>query len=461
MQIEHGNVAPHSNELEELVISALIIYPISVIEILPVLKTEVFYIETNQLICQAILNLVEKEAPIDITTVVIELKRMHALDKVGGAYHISTITNNAPAHHKIAYHYRILMEMYFRRKLIDISYVAVKKAHDIGDDVFDLYDWLGLQLQEIEVHIGAGSALDAKRIYDMTLETINNVAESKRFFPINEPGIDRILGISPGNLINISGKSGSGKTSLVAHMARSLLEKYPSDVSICWYSMEDEPQKIMMNFISPHVLLTNSQLMGKNYTLNPSEKRRVEENAKLFTKYDIELVHNPVYINHIKAHFQRFCYQRPNRFCILIIDNLMLLKDNHHQRFKSKSYEVDDHIAGQIQTIFTSTKKDSLVNVWFVHHLTKEQLSKTNAIEGYRPTEDNIRGSTRLRDVVTQGILMNRPSEFLDLVKQYKKTPLENPIKNLMLCEVYKNRNGKTGIFRYFSDLDFKVFYPF
>lgn len=460
MQIKQDTVIPHSNELEELVIGALISYPVSLIDLLPILKPEVFYNTKHQTICQAILNLAIKDAPVDIVTVATELRAIHQLEEIGGSYYLSTLTKDVPASTKVKYHYKKLKELYFRRRMIDISFQTVRKAQELNGDFFDLYDWVTSQLQEIEVHESVGSFLDSKKVYERTVEIIENKKETKRYFPINDPGIDNILGISPGNLVNFSGKSGSGKTSLIIHLARMLLENY-KNTSICWYSMEDEPEKVMLNFISPKVLLTNSQLMGRNYKLTEKNKRLFLYNAKIFSSYDVEFVHQPSYISHIKTHFQKFCAQRPNNFCILIIDNLMLLKDNHHKRFDSKSYETDDYIAGQLQEIFTSTKKNNLVNVWYVHHLTKEQLSKTNAAEGYRPTEDNIRGSTRIRDIATQGIMINRLGEFPDLVKNYAKTPLELPIQNLMVCEAYKNRNGRTGFFRYFVDLGYKIFYPF
>lgn len=460
MQIKADKPLPHSNDLEVLVLGSLLTYPTAIVEILPVLKPEMFYVSKHQIICEAILSLVAKDAPVDIVTVCHQLTAMEQIENIGGAYYVSTLTNYLPSNTKISYHYRLLMELYFRRKLGDISNMTIQKASDLGNDIFELYEWLLLQIDEIEIYAGVGSTLNTKKLYELTTDMIENKEESVRYFSINEPGIDNILGISPGNLINFSGKSGSGKTSLVAHLARMLLETY-KDTAICWYTMEDEPQKIMMNFLSPKILLTHSQLMGKNYKLSDYDKNVYQHNAKIFSTYDIEFVHEPSFINNIKVHFQKFCFQRPNKFSILIIDNLMLLKDNHSHRFKSKSYEVDDYIASQLQSTFTSTKKDYLVNVWYVHHLTKEQLSKTNAIEGYRPTEDNIRGSTRLRDIATQGIMINRPGEFPELVKQYAKTSIELPIQHLMVCEVYKNRNGKTGFFRYFTDLGYKIFYPF
>jgi replicative DNA helicase len=338
---------------------------------------------------------------------------------------------------------------------------GASKGYDDTEDVFDLYDWIQGELEEIEMHIGSSSFMDTKSVFEETLKIITNKEDKTTFYPIGDPGIDNTLMISPGELLNISGKSGSGKTSFVTYLAQSLLKRYPKKVAICWYSMEDSASKIMMNFISPTVKLTNAQLHGKNYKLSKEEFASVELASREFQSYDIEFFTKPAFISHIKAHFQRFCATRPDKFNILIIDNVMLLKDNGAYRFKSRGVEVDDHIAGQIQNAFTSTKNDYDINIWFLHHLTKEQLAKSNFVEGYRPREDQIKGSTRLRDVATQGILIHRPGDgFPDITKHYKETDYEGPISKLMIGEVFKNRDGHTGFFRYFANLDYKIFFP-
>ena len=450
---------PHDVTLEAAVIGAIVTNDKALISILPILKPEVFYIERHSIICEAVLKLTTDNKPVDIITVSETVKSMGKLDDIGGYFTIADISNKSPNPHHVPEHYRMLMEYHFRRKILNISFMSLSKSADATIDVFDIYEWIISEYEEIDVHIGAGSYDSSMSVYQDTLKIIDNEAEQVRFYPINDKGVDDILMISPGNFINISGKSGSGKTSFVTYMARMLLSQY-DNISICWYTMEDEPTKILMSFISPELKLTHKEMHGKNYTLSQEEKEFIKHGAKMFSRHDIEFFHKPAFVSHIKAHFQRFCAQRPDRFNILIIDNIMLLRDNQAHRFKSKQHEVDDHIATQLQSIFTNTKADFDVNVWFVHHLTKDQLKNTNFGEGYRPKEDNIRGSTRYRDMVTQGILVNRPGEFNDIVSHYKETNYFKPIQNLMICEVFKNRNGETGFMRYFVDLGFKIFYP-
>jgi replicative DNA helicase len=457
----HGVIPPQAVELEDAVLGALMIDSNALVQVVPVLRPEVFYKKKNQLVCKAILSLVEKAAPVDILTVAEELKKLDALETVGGAYAISQLTNAVASGANAHYHYRVLLEKFFKRQIIRIGMEGASKGYDDTEDVFDLYDWIQGELEEIEMHIGSSSFMDTKSVFEETLKIITNKEDKTTFYPIGDPGIDNTLMISPGELLNISGKSGSGKTSFVTYLAQSLLKRYPKKVAICWYSMEDSASKIMMNFISPTVKLTNAQLHGKNYKLSKEEFASVELASREFQSYDIEFFTKPAFISHIKAHFQRFCATRPDKFCILIIDNVMLLKDNGAYRFKSRGVEVDDHIAGQIQNAFTSTKNDYDINIWFLHHLTKEQLAKSNFVEGYRPREDQIKGSTRLRDVATQGILIHRPGDgFPDITKHYKETDYEGPISKLMIGEVFKNRDGHTGFFRYFANLDYKIFFP-
>lgn len=458
--LNETQVPPHSADLEKAVLGSIIMAQMALIQILPVLRTNVFYIPKHQLICDAILSLTKKNQNVDILTVSEELKKLGTIDDVGGTFYLLDITTNLYSSHNVDQHYHILLEYYYKRELISIGQQAAIKGFDSTQDVFELFEWINSELEEINSSIGASAFSNVDKVFVETMEIIDNKTTKVTFYPIDDPGIDNILMLSPSNLLNISGKSGSGKTTLTAHMAFSLLKKYKKKIAICWYTMEDSPSKILMNYISPSMKLTNAQMHGKNYNLSVKEKEKIKSESKNFLDFDIEFFSKPAFIGHIKTHFQRFCTNRPNKFNILIIDNVMLLKDNHQYRFKGKGTDVDDHIANQIQDIFTQTKADYDINVWFIHHLTKEQLAKSNFIEGYRPREDQIKGSTRYRDVCTQGILINRPVEFPDIVKHYKETEYQEAIKYLMIGEVYKNRDGNTGFFRYFANLDYKIFFP-
>ena len=452
---------PSELDMEKAILGACMFSSNHLLQIIPMLKEDVFYSENNKLICRSILQLAEDSEPVDVLSVTYKLKELGVLEDIGGAHYVAMLSERIDKIQNLTYHYRILMQLYFRRRVIEVCHKTQKDCFDVSIDIFDIADEHIKNFEDIQTYISSSSFMNTVDVSSQLMEIVNSTDESNTYFSTGDPNIDNIMMIAPNNLIIMSGKSGSGKTTFAIYMAKLLLDQYKDQFAFCWYAMEDEAYKIQMNFISPEIKLTNAQMHGKNYKLSDEEKQKISSLSKKFNEYDVEFYDKPAYMNHIKAHFERFCAKRPNKFKILIIDNLMGLRDNEQYRFKSKGYEVDDHIANKLQGLFANLKKDHNINIWYLHHLTKEQLSKTNASDGYRPREENIKGSTRLRDIATQGLLIHRPAEFPDIKKEYRKTDYEKAIEKLLLVEVFKNRNGNTGLMRYFADLNYKIILPF
>lgn len=458
MQVILDNTLPSSLELECNVLANIIFNQKELINIISILKPEVFYNQANNIICSTIIALNLEGKPIDLLTVSQALLKSGNYQKIGGASYLTAISNNIGQFPNTEYYYRLLLQYYYRREIINMGFTATNQGMDDTVDVFELYDKITSQLDEINIHIGHDSIKGSSDVVKRAFEIMLDTSVKNPLYEISDNAIDKTLMLSPENIILFAGKSGSGKTSYVCYLAFMLLH-FHKDIAICWYSMEDPAYKILFNYVSPALKLTNSQLQQKGYTLSEQEIKKLKSRTKMFEAFDIEFREVPSYISHIKTHFEKFCHKRPNKFCILIIDNIMLLKDNMSLRFKSKSLDIDDHIANSIQSIFTNLKNKFKINVWFVHHLTKEQLSKNNITDGYRPKEDQIKGSTRYKDIITQGILVHRPGEFPDLVKVYKETPYHDPLNHLFISEIFKNRDGKTGLIRHFCNLDYKIFH--
>lgn len=93
---------------------------------------------------------------------------------------------------------------------------------------------------------------------------------------------------------------------------------------------------------------------------------------------------------------------------MLIIDNLGLVdvKD-------MKAIESDDYVSKEIVKI----RDESAGIIIVVHHLNKSQLDKSNMESGYRPREEDVRGSSRILDYANNVILVNFIAKYKDLVK--------------------------------------------
>jgi len=261
------------------------------------------------------------------------------------------------------------------------------------------------------------------------------------------------LKISPGNIFLIAGASGVGKTKFSTRLLRQLLLRH-KDISVMWYCMEDPDDKIIRCFISQTVLLTDSQLLSKNYKLTQDDLHLIVQARNEFDDYDIDFVTKSDTIKNIKKNFITFCKKRKKKknMNILVIDNIMKLADN---RIIRNQNEADDHIAATIQSIEEDTR-DYRSLIIPLHHFTKDTVARTNLKEAFRPTRDHLRGSGRYFDAATQVAFINKPGVFERLVSDMPS--FKNELEYLFITEIAKNRNDKLGIVRWWADFGYNVF---
>src|SRR5207302_5752343 len=90
----YGKVPPQAKELEEAVLGAIMLEKGAFDAVVEILKPECFYVDGHQRIFRAMQGLANKSQPIDILTVVEELRMREELDIVGGPYYVTKLTNS-------------------------------------------------------------------------------------------------------------------------------------------------------------------------------------------------------------------------------------------------------------------------------------------------------------------------------------------------------------------------------
>ena len=136
----YGKVPPQAKELEEAVLGAIMLEKSAFDNVVEILKPECFYVDAHQKIFKSFQSLAQKSLPIDILTVVEELKAREELDIVGGPYAITKLTNMVVSTANIEAHARIILQKFIQRELIRISGEIIGDAYEDSTDVFDLLD---------------------------------------------------------------------------------------------------------------------------------------------------------------------------------------------------------------------------------------------------------------------------------------------------------------------------------
>src|SRR5438477_6430534 len=138
--IMYGKVPPQAKDLEEAVLGAIMLEKSAFDTVVEILKPECFYVDAHQRIFTAFQNLAQKSLPIDILTVVEELKFSEELEMVGGPYYVTKLTNAVVSTANIEAHSRIILQKFVQRELIRISGEIIGEAYEESTDVFDLMD---------------------------------------------------------------------------------------------------------------------------------------------------------------------------------------------------------------------------------------------------------------------------------------------------------------------------------
>jgi len=276
-----------------------------------------------------------------------------------------------------------------------------------------------------------------------------NVIEKFRTIGIKE--LDEFVYLDSGDIMMIAGPGGTGKSKLVMYFVKALMLSY-KDVAVQYFSFEDPSNAILKNWLAHECMLTPRQMDGKGYKVTERDLVNIKEYSQWFLNWDFNIINNPCYINDIKTSFINFCKNRPNKFNILVIDNVMLLKDNDD---KTGGTSVDDRIARTIKEISVETLKYNSA-VIFLHHFTKESQSFNKLRTGYKPETIDVRGSSRYNDIALTTLLINKPLLHPELVALYPG--YEDMLRDLMIIETTKSRNGKTGFVRLFADLNYNIF---
>src|SRR3954470_23559333 len=117
----YGKVPPQAKDLEEAVLGAIMLEKGALDSVIEILRPECFYVESHQRIYKAMQGLAHKSQPIDILTVVEELKTREELEVVGGPYYVTKLTNVVVSSANIEAHSRIILQKFIQRELIRIS----------------------------------------------------------------------------------------------------------------------------------------------------------------------------------------------------------------------------------------------------------------------------------------------------------------------------------------------------
>ena len=292
----NGKTPPQALDVEKSVLGALMLDQDALSNTIEILHEGCFYSPEHQAIFRAIRKLFDISKPVDLVTVVNQLRFDGELQAAGGAYYVSELTNNVVSAAHIEYHVRILNEKFIQREIIRVSTESLTSAYDETTDVVDLLDKTEQRLMDINDKNFRRDMLPLSNYVKLANDQIANAREAA----LNPEkgggtgvlcGLDSLdaetAGFQPGTLIILAGRPAMGKTALALSMARNIAVDFKKPVA--FFSLEMPGEELAMRLISGEAEI-ESEILKKGKEI-PGHKKQ-----ELSTKSQI-LANAPMYID--------------------------------------------------------------------------------------------------------------------------------------------------------------------
>lgn len=242
---------PQNLEAEQSVIGAILLDNEAIAAAIEHLTPQDFYKDSHKRIFIAMLDLYEKNEPIDLITLTEQLNRKELLEGVGGASYLSSIVNMVPTSANVRYHAKIVKEKAILRNLITTSTEIVSSCFDTEEDVHELLDRAETKIFNISEKMVRSSYIHIKKVVKDTIELVDKLFNKKELITGLPTGFDDLdietTGFHPGDLIVVGARPGMGKTAFCLNIAAHVGTKVRTPIAI--FSLEMTKEQLVLRML--------------------------------------------------------------------------------------------------------------------------------------------------------------------------------------------------------------------
>ena len=207
---------PNNLEAEESVLGSCFLSKYALQKATETLTSESFYNDRNSKIFQTMVELQEKNTPIDLTTVTSSLKNKNELTEAGGVEYLTEILNFVPTASNVDYYIKTVDESATLRGLIQTAEEIAQEGYNNDESINDILDNSEKKILNIVKRRSANEFRTIKEVLEKTQSDLEKLSKNKGQINGLETGwydLDRLTtGLHPNELIIIAARPAMGKT---------------------------------------------------------------------------------------------------------------------------------------------------------------------------------------------------------------------------------------------------------
>ena len=417
-------VPPQNIEVEQSILSAILIQNNTLPEVLELLSEKDFYREAHRKIFAAMVDLFERSEPTDLITLTNVLKEQGQLEAIGGASYLAELVDTVPMATNASHYARIIREKATLRALIERAASITTRCFEDRGNVEELLDFAERSIFDISENKIRPAFHALADILTDTYKAVEDAYENKVLVTGVPTGFSRLdqttSGLQPGDLVIIAGRPSMGKTALALNIAQNASIQTGMPIGI--FSLEMSKEQLSLRMLSSEARVNSSHMRG-GY-LSESDLARINRAAGALYDLSIYIDDSPaISALEIRAKARRMMMEKG--LGLIIVDYLQLMRGR-------ASAERRDLEISEISRSLKALAKEINVPVVALSQLNRKVEDRSNK----RPVLSDLRESGAIEQ--DADVIM-----FIYRDEVYNKK--EGEPDRTAEINVAKQRNGPTG----------------
>lgn len=420
----YGMLPPQDTKLERAILGAITLEKAAFDRVADLLHPACFYLDNHQRIFRAMVRLVQKNMPIDILTLVSELRTSGDLDTIGGPYGITALQDGVVSSANIEAHAKIVFQKYMKREIIRLGQECVAEGFKEETDAFDLLESAERSLSALAISQTLKQFETLGEVAGKAMHQIYAAKENGQELtgvPSGIPVLDSLTqGWQPTNLIILAARPGVGKSALAGNFAFNAATNKVKRVPVGLFSLEMSSLQWVYRLLSGSTQVPMFDM--KRGRLDDGQMKRIQQTAM------IDYANIPIYfddtasldIYRLKAKARTLVIRY--KVGLIIVDYLQLM-GGKRQPGENREQEVAR----------ISRELKQLAKELFIPIIALAQLSRQG--EAGEPKLGHLRESGAIEQDADDVIFLSPVEE--EAIQQ------DLSLKDSILLHIAKHRNGQ------------------
>jgi len=440
-------VPPQSVEAERSVLGAMLLNPEAVGTAIEILKDDaanIFYVEPHQLVYDGILKLYRNATPVDVVTLMEQLGRDGALEKVGGVSFIADLAGAVPTSANIEYYAKIVLDTAVLRRLIFTCTTLAGEAYESPGDVNALLDKAESSMFAIAETRQVSPIFSVGDLVPDAIDRIEaNIRSHKGYtgIPSGFHQLDEMLsGFQPSDMIVLAARPSVGKTAFSLNIASHIA--IHEKKSVLLFSLEMSKEQLVQRLLCMAGGI-DSQRLRSGY-LARNEFPKVQIGANKLSNAPIYIDDTPnISILELRSKARRHAAQYS--VDLIVIDYLQLMRAPG--RAESRQTEI-----AEISRSIKGIARELRCPVVALSQLSREAEKDDSGA----PKLSHLRESGAIEQDADVVLMLSRPPVYKRQGGGHGHGDDEDETaaghENLIHVNIAKQRNGPTGKLDLFFD---------